>query len=170
MSTLMAPWRQGARHAWASLAQGWHELRERASGALTRFHRSENADHKDRADLGEWGETQGAGWGLMAADMRVDDNRIVVRLEMPGMNREDLQIDIDQDRLCVSGEKRVERESGEGSYRLVQCAYGRFERELPLPHPVDAERSRARYRDGVLRIEMPRLEAGHRRRITVHGP
>ena len=168
MNALTTAWRQDAQHAWDSLSQGWRELRQRASGALTRFRRSD--DHKDRSSQGTASdEAGGASWGLMAADLRVEDDRLVVRLEIPGMNREDMQIDIDRDRLSVSGEKRVERESGDGSYRLLQCAYGSFRRDLALPHPVDAEHSQASYNNGVLRIEMPRLEPGRWRRIPVHG-
>lgn len=158
MSALIEPWRQGAQHAWASLAQGWRDLRRRAGGALTRFRR------KDAAGLDD-----AAGWGLVSADLRVEDDRIIVRMELPGMNREDLQIDIDGDLLSVSGEKHLEQESGDGSYRLVQCAYGSFRRDLLLPHDVDAQRTQARYRNGVLRIDMPRTDRARGRRIPVHA-
>jgi HSP20 family protein len=90
-------------------------------------------------------------------------------MEVPGMNREDLQIDIDGDQLSVSGEKHFEQESGDGDYRLLQCAYGRFRRDLILPHAVDAQRTQARYRDGVLRIDMPRTDRERGRRIPVRG-
>jgi HSP20 family protein len=158
MSTLTAPWRHGAQQAWASLTEGWHDLRRRAGGALTRFRRSDAAGHED--------DTR---WGLVAVDLRVEDDRVVVRMELPGMNREDLQIDMEGDQLRVSGEKRVEQERGDGSYRLVQCAYGRFRRDLKLPHAVDAQRTQARYHNGVLRIEMPRVDRDRGRRIPVHA-
>lgn len=158
MSTLTAPWRQGAQQAWASLAHGWHELRRRAGGALTRFRRGDTA-----------GRDGGASWGLVSADLRVEDDRIIVRMELPGMNREDLQIDIDGDLLCVSGEKQLEQESGDGSYRLVQCAYGSFQRNLVLPFPVDAQHTEAHYRNGVLRLAMPRADRARGRRIPVQG-
>lgn len=156
MNTLTAPWRQGAQHAWESLAQGWRDLRQRASGALTRF-RHNDAHESDAA----------ASWGLVAIDLRVEDDRLIVRMELPGMNREDLQIDINGDQLTVSGEKHLEQESGDGSYRMVQCAYGAFQRDLTLPHAVDAQRTQAQYRDGVLRITMPRVDSGRGRRIAV---
>lgn len=158
MNTLTEPWRHGAQQAWASLTEGWRDLRRRAGGALTRFRRK---DATGRAD--------DAGWGLVSADLRVEDDRIVVRMELPGMNREDLQIDIDGDQLSVSGEKHLEQESGDGSYRLVQCAYGSFRRDLILPHAVDAQHTRARYRNGVLRIEIPRASSDHGRRIPVQA-
>jgi HSP20 family protein len=158
MDTLTAHWRQGAQQAWASLAEGWNDLRRRAGGALTRFLRKDAAEGEDSA-----------GWGLVSADLRVEDERIIVRMELPGMNREDLQIDIDGDQLSVSGEKHFEQESGDGSYRLLQCAYGSFRRDLILPHAVDADRTQARYRNGVLRIDMPRTDGDSGRRIPVRA-
>lgn len=158
MNTLTVPWREGARHAWASLAQGWHDLRQRAGGALTRFRRKDAAGREDDA-----------GWGLVAADLRVEDDRITVRMELPGMQREDLQIDIDGNQLSVSGEKHLEQESRDGSYRLVQCTYGSFRRDLLLPHEVDAQHTQARYRDGVLRIDMPRADRSRAQRIPVRA-
>ena len=158
MGTLTTPWRQGAQHAWASLTEGWRELRQRAGGALTRFRRKDATGHEDEAD-----------WGLVSADLRVEDERIIVRMELPGMNREDLQIDIDGELLSVSGEKHIEQESGDGGYRLLQCAYGSFRRDVRLPHAVDAQGTQARYRKGVLRIDMPRVDRDRGRRIPVHG-
>lgn len=167
MNTLTKQFKQGAEHAWTSLAEGWRDLRSRASGALTRFRRDDQAPTDTSSSaLGGFGAMD---WGLMAADIRVDDDRIVVRLEAPGMNREDLHIDVDRDRLSVWGEKLYDSATREGDYHMVQCAYGRFHRDLALPKPVDPERATANYRDGVLRVELPRLERGHGRRIIVHG-
>ena len=158
MNTLTAPWRQGVQHAWASLAEGWRDLRRRAGGALTRFRHDAAPDRE-----------AGAAWGLVSADLRVEDDRIIVRMELPGMNREDLQIDIDADMLSVAGEKHIEQDSGDGGYRLLQCAYGSFRRDVRLPHAVDAQGTHARYRNGVLRIDMPRVDRERGRRIPVHG-
>ena len=163
MGTLTEQVRQGAEQAWASLAEGWHELRTRASGALTRFRREEPPAAT------AFGRFEPADWGLMAADIQVGDDRLVVRIEAPGMSRDDLHIDVERDRLCVWGEKRVDTETREGGYHLVQCAYGSFRRDLVLPQPVDAGRAVASYRDGVLRVELPRLERGRGRRIEVRS-
>lgn len=85
------------------------------------------------------------------------------------MSREDLHVDIDGYRLSVWGDKRVDSEADDGDYRLVQCVYGSFRRDLLLPREVDAERASASYRDGVLRIEIPRLERSPGYRILVQG-
>jgi HSP20 family protein len=168
MGALSKEVRDGVEHAWASLSEGWRGLRTRASEALTRFRRDERSSSGDGASaLDRFGA---ADWGLMAADIKLDDERVVVRLEVPGLSRDDLHIDIERDRLSVWGDKRVDSETADGDYRLVQCAYGSFRRELLLPQPVDADRAQASYRDGVLRIEIPRLERGRGRRIMVHGP
>ncbi|AOF84776.1 hsp20/alpha crystallin family protein [Hydrogenophaga sp. RAC07] len=158
MNTLTAPWQKGAQQAWASLTQGWRDLRRRAGGALTRFRQGGSPDR-----------AAGAAWGLVSADLRVEDDRIVVRMELPGMDREDLQIDIDGDRLSVSGEKRIEQDSGDGGYRLMQCVYGSFRRDVSLPYRVDPQGTQARYRNGVLHIDMPRVDRDRGRRIPVHG-
>jgi HSP20 family protein len=167
MNTLTEQVKQGAEQAWESLAEGWRALRTRASGALTRFRRNDGAAPGEFASSVDRFES--AGWGLMAADIRQDDDRVVVRIEAPGMSREDLHIDVDRDRLCVWGEKRVDSESRDGDYHLVQCAYGSFRRDLMLPQSVDADRATASYRDGVLRIEIPRLDRDRGRRIVVQG-
>lgn len=166
MAALTEQLRHGAEHAWASLSDGWHELRARGNGALTRF-RLDGSRGKGAAAVAEGPGS--VAWGLMAADVRVEDDRVVVRVEAPGMTREDLHIEVDRDRLSVTGEKRFDHEAVDGNYRLVQCAYGSFRRDVPLPMPVDAGHAKASYLDGVLRVEMPRLERGRPRRIVVRG-
>ncbi|PKO69770.1 MAG: hypothetical protein CVU22_03270 [Betaproteobacteria bacterium HGW-Betaproteobacteria-16] len=149
MSTLIEPWREGTQHAWASLARGWSELRQHVDGVLARFIPSKSADRHG-----------GAGEGLVAADLCVEEDRIIVSMELPGTLQEELEIDIDGDQLTVSGEWRVEQESGDGTYRIVRCAYRRFRRKLTLPHQIDPHGSHINYHNGVLRISMPRADRG----------
>ena len=82
----------------------------------------------------------------------------------------DFDIQIEDDALVVRGEKRFERESTEGRWRVLQCAFGHFQRNVPLPAAVVADAARASYRDGVLRIEMPKQQRGRPRvtRVAVH--
>lgn len=165
MSNIVSEWKHGLEHAWESLSEGWRELRDRAAGALTRF-KPGTADTPAAPD----DEPPIAGsWGFIAADLFDDDDRIVVRLEAPGMRKDDFSIDLRGELLVVQGEKRFERESREGRYRLMQCAYGSFRRTVPLPVPVQADKAKASYRDGVLRIELPKREASRTRRIPVQA-
>ena len=166
MTRLAEQLKQGAGHAWESLSEGWRELSARASGALTRFVPTPASD-KGGADAGAlWGRN---GWGLMAADVLDTDDKLIVRIEAPGMRREDFTIEAHGDILTVRGEKRLDHESTEAGYRVVQCAYGSFRREVKLPVPVLVDQTKASYRDGVLRIEMPKVERARVRRITVNA-
>jgi HSP20 family protein len=72
------------------------------------------------------------------------------------MEKRDFNIEVEEELLTVSGEKRFERESGEGRYRRFECAYGAFHRSLPLPAAVEPEKATASYRNGILRIVLPK--------------
>ncbi len=170
MTRLADQLKQGADQAWESLSEGWRELSARASGALTRFKHPSPAATADAADppAGEDADLpRMATWAFMAADVFDDDDRVIVRIEAPGMRREDFNVESNGDVLTVWGDKRFEREDGQGRYRVVQCAYGSFRRQVVLPSPVKVDQTKATYRDGVLRIELPKMEGTRERRIPV---
>jgi HSP20 family protein len=109
----------------------------------------------------------GSGWGVLAAEVYDNDDSIAVRLEVPGMNREDFELQVLENILVVRGEKQARRERTEGQYRISECAYGRFERAIPLPAAVDAGKASASYRRGVLHVELPRLAVHPHGRVRV---
>ncbi len=154
--------RHGLEHAWVSLAQGWKHLSSKAEQALTRFNPSKNMEEK-----GETLPVEAPGWGLLAGEVFEDDHKIVVRIEAPGLDRDDFDLEMRDDLLIVRGEKRFQRESREGGYRLMECAYGSFHRAVPLPAPVQPDQAKARYCNGVLRIELPKAEGAVIRRIDI---
>jgi HSP20 family protein len=161
--------RQGFGSLWDSVADGWDRLRQGAAGALTRFRPGEKSELPERADIDDAPFLPGPSWAMLGGDVFEDDRRIVVRLEAPGMEREDFDLHVSGDTLVVRGEKKFERESSQGRWRLLQCAYGAFHRSVPLPAAVRADEARASYRNGVLRVELPKREtrAPVARRITV---
>jgi len=164
MSTL-ENMRRGLGQMRDSLVEGWQHLHDRAAQAVTRFnpiHRG--GDVETREDLVM---QRAARWGLVAAEMRETDTDIVVNLEAPGMEGEDFDISVVEDHLVVRGEKRISKERSEGSYHIMECAYGRFERVLALPVSVDEGKARAKYRRGVLTITLPKSRTAARRRISV---
>src|SRR5262245_41698248 len=113
----MASLEEGLRQAWESLAEGWRELGQRATGALTRFKpASSGAAPLPGDDLPAL-----PGWSFLGADVFEDDEKVVVRLEAPGMRREDFQVEVDGDVLLVRGEKRFERESSQGQIGRASC-------------------------------------------------
>jgi HSP20 family protein len=154
---------KGASRAWDYLTEGWHHLWQRASQALTRFtpisRRGELQTGEDRI------MEKSSRWGLLAAEVEEDDHNITVRLEVPGMESSDFDIEVIGHTLIVRGEKRVEREQSEGRYYIMERAYGRFERALPLPAEVNEKEAQAKYRRGVLWISLPKIQAKHRIKI-----
>jgi HSP20 family protein len=141
-----------------SVAEGWQHLRESAANALTRFRPSETSQLPDRSEVDDPFYPSLHGWSMLGGEVFEDDKRVVVRLEVPGLDKQDLSIEVHDDTLVLSGEKRFERESSEGRWRVMQCAYGTFRRTVQLPSAIAAERSKATYHNGVLRVELPKVE------------
>jgi HSP20 family protein len=164
MNDLTQQVKQGVEQALTSVSHGWHELKERAIGALTRFQRSRE---KDAASSGDDLRALSR-WGFMAADVADGKDSVVVRVEVPGMSRSDLRIELRGDTLSVQGDKRIEREfEGDGQLTL-QAAYGSFRRDIQLPAAVNPEKAQATCRDGILRVELPKAPGTRARHLTVN--
>jgi HSP20 family protein len=92
------------------------------------------------------------------ADMYETKDDLFVTLELPGIREKDVNVSITGDMLTVKGDRRFERDvTDEGYYRLERV-YGKFERSMPLPIPVQVDKVKATYRDGVLEIRLPKVE------------
>lgn len=159
--------RHGVNSLLDSMAGGWQRLRESATGALTRFKPGAATNLPAAGDVDDAFFMPSLGWSMLGGDVFEDEQRVVVRLEVPGMDKADIDIEIQGETLVVSGEKRFEREASEGRYRVLQCAYGSFRRIVPLPVPVQIDQARAAYRNGVLRIELPKAESGKPRKLVI---
>lgn len=164
MTKLAEQLKQGADQAWESLSEGWRELSARASGALTRFRPAPTPSASTDKDE-SWRPF--GGWAFIAADVFDDDDKVVVRMEAPGMRREDFNIELNGDVLSVWGEKQFDKEAVHGRYSVFQCAYGSFRRNVALPVSIKPDKTQASYRDGVLRIELPKADSARARRIAV---
>jgi HSP20 family protein len=152
--------RQGFDTLRDSVTGGWDRLRQLASGALTRFRPGNPTAMPEAAEIDDPDVGNGPLWSMVGGDVFEDDQRVVVRLEAPGMAREDFQLEVLGMDLVVRGEKRFQRETSQGRWRVVQCAYGSFQRVVPLSAKVRPDQARATYRDGVLRVELPKVEPG----------
>ena len=159
--------KQGLSSFWGNVSEGWHHLTQSAAGALTRFKPDESSNLPAPAEVDDDFYLPSRGWAMLGGDLFEDETRLVVRVEVPGMEKEQLAIEVADDSLVISGEKRFERESTEGRWRVMQCAYGSFRRVVPLPVPVLAEQAKAAYRNGVLRVELPKASPGKPRSTTI---
>jgi HSP20 family protein len=101
-------------------------------------------------------------------DVMETEREIRVVTEMPGLKRENIEVDVENNVLTIRGEKREERTEGEdGRFHLSERRYGTFSRSFVLPSSVDAEQIQASFEDGVLRVSIPKNERARKRRIEV---
>lgn len=152
--------KQGVSSLWTSATEGWQRLRRSAADSLTSFKSEDSSSLPASSEVDDEFYLPSLGWSMLGGNVFEDDNRVVVHLEVPGMEKDNFNIEVVDDMLVVRGQKRFERESSEGRYRLLQCAYGSFRREIVLPVPVRVDQTEATYRDGVLRIELPKAPPG----------
>lgn len=142
----------GLGRTWESLAEGWRELLSRGSEALTHFVRSKDEEQKTGTILSTIPR-----WSLLAGEVEETDKEILVHIEVPGMEKEDCRITIENNVLYLSGEKRFKRERHESTYHIMERAYGGFQRTIPLPHNVDADKAEASYKNGVMTVRLPKV-------------
>lgn len=94
-------------------------------------------------------------------------DELVVRAELPGMRREDIEVNVEGNTLILRGERKFEAEEDKESYHRVERVYGAFRRVLDLPATVDPDRVEATYRDGILEIHLGKREEAKPRQIEV---
>lgn len=159
--------RHGLSSIWDSVSDGWQHLRQSASRSLTRFIPGKQTNLPTHVQVDDDFYRPSGGWSVLGDDVFEDANRIVVRLEIPGVSKEDLEVEVQERALIVSGEKRFEREDTQGQYRVLQCAYGQFRRVVPLPTDVLSDQAKAVCKNGVLRVELPKAVADKPHKLTV---
>lgn len=159
--------RQGFGSLWDTMSEGWDRLRHTAAGSLTRFRPGEKTALPPREEVDDVFYLPQHGWSMLGGDVFEDEQRIVVRIEAPGLEREDFDVQVHDGQLQIRGEKRFEREGTEGRWRVLQCAYGAFQRNVQLPVPVRGDEAQASYRNGVLKVTLPKAERTPPRKVDV---
>lgn len=104
-----------------------------------------------------------------SVDIYENKEQIVLEAELPGMNREDFDLSVENNVITLRGERRFEKKDETDNYHRVERAYGSFTRSFTLPNTVTAEGANADYRNGVLRVTLPKREDTKARRIEVKG-
>jgi len=107
-----------------------------------------------------------SGWSP-ALDVYEDKDQVFVKVEVPGMKKEDIDIAFHDGMLSISGERKQESEVREGETFRTERYFGRFRRTLALPTQVDPEKVKATYRDGILTVELAKAEAAKPKQIEV---
>jgi HSP20 family protein len=104
-----------------------------------------------------------------SVDLSETDGNVNVSIELPGMTENDIDVELDEEMLTISGEKKYDEEEEKGGRYWRESSYGSFVREIPLPAAVDIEKARASFKNGRLRVDLPKAakETARRRKINV---
>jgi HSP20 family protein len=113
-------------------------------------------------------ESEGSWNWNPAVDIFEEQDKIVIKAELPGVNKEGISVDVKDRVLTLKGERSVDNEVKEEKYYRREMTYGRFERSFTLPAEVDPDAVKAEYTDGVLKIMVPKPESHKPKQITVH--
>jgi len=139
----------------------WNPFREMEalqSRVLRALHPTSNATNAETRGLSDW---------TPVVDITEDDNEYLIQAELPEVPREQVQISVENGQLTFTGSRSFEEETKNRKYHRVERAYGSFSRSFTLPDDADAERIHAEYKDGMLKIHMPKSEQARPRRIEV---
>lgn len=102
-----------------------------------------------------------------ALDVFEDANKYAVEVELPGVKKEDVNVTVEDGVLTISGETKSQSETKDGTVHRTERKYGKFIRSLSLPAAVKADKVEATYKDGILRIELPKAEESKPKQIKV---
>jgi len=102
-----------------------------------------------------------------ALDVYDKKDRIVVKAELPGIDKKDVKVNVAGEVLTIRGETRKEEEVDENDYYCCERSYGSFSRSVPLPVPVQKDKVKASYRNGILHVELPKTKESEKEQIDV---
>ena len=114
------------------------------------------------------GMTQGFNSWSPAIDLFQDKDNVIVKAELTGMKKEDIDVSLHEGTLTISGERKSEEEHREGENYRSERFYGRFQRSIMLPSAVAADKVNAAYKDGILTITLPKSEEAKPKQIEVN--
>jgi len=102
-----------------------------------------------------------------AVDIEETDSHYLMSVDLPGVSKDDVKIDVIENQLTVSGERKFERKADEKNRHFVERSYGQFQRSFTLPAGIDADKIEADFRDGVLHIAVSKAEAVKPRQVKI---
>jgi HSP20 family protein len=109
-------------------------------------------------EFGEWGPS---------LDLSETKNDLIVKAEVPGIDPKDIDISLNKDILTIKGEKKQEKEEKEENYHFIERSYGAFARSIRLPRDVQTDKINASYKNGVLRVTLPKSEEAKKKEIRI---
>ncbi|MFH0809752.1 MAG: Hsp20/alpha crystallin family protein [Pseudomonadota bacterium] len=128
-----------------------------------------------RDDVGHLFDDLGAGWlrplpdraWIPSLDVSETADSLLVKVELPGIDPRNIDVRVEGNVLSIKGERKQEKEEAEENYHRTERSYGAFRRAIQLPVAIDPDGVSATYKDGVLKLTVPRKDGAHPRRIEV---
>ena len=118
--------------------------------------------------IGRMAEDSGLGMWNPAVDLYEKDDHFMIKAELPGVDKNDINIDLKDRLLTLSGERTHDKEVNEENYYRRERSYGKFQRAFTLPADVDSDKIEAEFKDGVLQIKVPKPEEKKAKKVTIH--
>ena len=103
-----------------------------------------------------------------AVDICENENNIVLKAELPGVDPEDVEVRVEDNTLYLKGERKFEKDTKEENYHRMERSYGSFARSFALPNSIDAEKVAAEYKDGLLTLTLPKREETKPKTIKIN--
>ena len=130
----------------------WNQLREmeEAQNRVTRFF----GGFPNKLGTGETHSLAVADWSP-EVDISQDEHEYLLKADLPEIKKDDLRVTVEDGILCVSGERKSEKEDQERKFHRVERSYGSFRRSFTLPEDTDSKKVTAEFRDGVLKVHLP---------------
>ena len=151
----LARWQPLTR--WSPLKE-LEEMEKRLSTLFGRAPASTAGDKKEAIAVAEWSPL---------VDITEDEKEYLVKAELPEMKKEEIKINVHDDVLSISGERKYEKEEKGKKYHRVERAYGSFMRSFTLPEDADGSKVSAEYKDGVLRVHLPKSEKAKPKAVEI---
>lgn len=107
------------------------------------------------------------GFWSPTVDIEENNEKYLVKAEVPGLKKEDIKISVRGNLLTVSGERKHGSETKNKTFHRIECSYGRFRRTIALPSDVDPDKVKAAYKDGILTVTLPKPESAKPKEIEV---
>ncbi len=149
------------------MADAWDDFRRFQEMMNRMFEDFWGISRRQLLPSGERGKTLPAEYRQPSIDVVETDREVIAKAEMPGLDKENIKINLTEDRLEISAETKKEEEKKEKGYVYREIRSGSYYRAVALPSPVDPDNAQASYKNGVLEIKMPKIEVKEKKEIKV---
>lgn len=134
------------------------ELQSRLSTMFGRAPVKKEGDKREALTMAEWAPL---------VDIVEDEKEYLIKAEVPGITKEDVKVAFHDDVLTISGERKYEKEEKDKKFHRIERAHGSFFRSFTIPEDSDGEKIKAEFKDGVLKVHLPKTEKAKAQQIQI---